>query len=93
VQSVVAGEDVEVLHEFALRCHGLRTDTGTTGSEVLGAHFGDETLKITVEAHAAEGLREFGEGHGWIAFEEVPKAGESERISRRHLRRQTHRLN
>ena len=90
---MVAGEDVEVLHEFALRCHGLRTDTGTTGSEVLGAQFGDETREITAETLEAEGLREFGEGHGWIAFEEVPKAGESERISRRHLRRQTHRLN
>jgi hypothetical protein len=67
--SMVAGDALEVLPEITLRGHGLGADASAARGQMLGTHFGDETLKMAAEALAAERLREFSEGPAWIALQ------------------------
>ena len=54
VQSVIAGDDVKVLHEVALRCHGLGAHSSAAWSEVFRLDFRDESLEGLAETFGAE---------------------------------------
>ena len=54
VQGVIAGDDVKVLHEVALWCHGLSTHSRAARGEVFRLDFRDESLEGLAETFGAE---------------------------------------
>src|SRR5438105_13085478 len=78
MERILAGEDLEVMGEFAGRSHGLSAHAGPATFQIVGANIGDQSLQGGAEAVFADRLRQFLRNHRRVPPEETPETGKEE---------------